>query len=266
MKALLAFLRGKSTKVVKIDERVLKSKEDRINEGLREAAEAAKMVKKSEPSAGTKTDLIDPISQNFLLKVCGKKENIVVARIDPVYLNMTKKDTFIYVTKDLLFAWLSIHSPQYKKEKALYLAETLKLEYNASLEVIDRCRQDERGEKEKAEKFWSVFGEKGHIPQEGPKTDAQMSEEYKSYKLRIFTDNNDRVDIKTVSGNDIDKTKLSSGSCAILDNTRDVYIWKGTYSTPNCQSYSHLMAEVNAYKCYCCSLIFPYSSSSLATN
>lgn len=244
MKTLLAFLRKKSTKVVKIDERVLVSKEDRINEGLREAAEAAKMVKTQEPLSSSWTIINNTEYHKLLLKICGKKENIVVARLDPTYLSMTKNDAFIFVAKEELFVWLSINSPQYKNDKALSLAATLSTEYNVTSIVVDRNKQNEKTGKDAAEKFWSEFGEKGHIPQEGPKTDEEMSEEYKSYKLRIFTDVNDRVNIENVSGADIDKTKLSSGSCAILDNTRDIYIWKGVYSTGNCQSYSHLMAEV----------------------
>lgn len=248
MKTLLAFLKGKSTKVVKIDERVLKSKEERINEGLKEAAEAAKTAMSSEQSASGRSAPTDADIQKSLLKVCGNKENMVIARLDPTYLNMTKKDAFIFDAKEVLFVWLSINAPQYKKDKALSLASTLGREYSTPLKVVDRCRQDVQAERDKAVEFWANFGEKGHVPKEGPKSDEEMSKEYKTYKLRIFTDNNDRVDINTVSGDDIDKTKLSSGSCAILDNTRDIYIWKGTYSTQNCQSYSHLMAQVKNNK------------------
>ena len=245
---LLAFLRGKSTRVIKVDERTIKSKEDRISEGLKkaaEAAEAAKTVKVQKQPEGSVP--ADYTIQNFLLKICGLKESIVIVKLDPIYLNMTKVDTFIFDAKDVLFVWLSINSPQYKREKALSLAYTLGNEYGVPFKVVNRSNQKDKAEQDAAMEFWSRFGEKGHIPQKGPKSDKDMSAECKKYKLRIISEDNDdgRIDTKTISGDVMSKTHLKSTSCAILDDTRDIYVWKGTFSSVNCQSYAYLMAQVN---------------------
>ena len=255
IKKLLKFLRHKDRKSVTVAATEVKTKEERIAKRLAEAKEDAekKSQNRAEPSSHTPLE-----KQEYLLKICGCESNLSVVKMDPLSSNMTRRDAFILDAIRTMYVWLDIETNTFKRDKALHLATRLSIELDTPLKVVDRNRPNPSLEVE----FWDNFGGKNtFIPAESPLSDEDLSRDSENFRLYRIEDDNDNGDCRTTEfdGRFISKDLLKSTSCVVLDDTRDVYLWKGSYTTNSCSSYASFKAENlmgTGNRPECCNIIY----------
>ena len=256
LKELLEFLQHKDRKSVKVSSSETKTKDERIAENLA-LAKAAAAEKKSTAS----TSFSSPSKkQKYLLKVCGCETGLSVIKMDALCSNMTRNDAFIFDSIKIIYVWLDIEVNTFKRDKALYLATILSVEYSAKVKVVDRNRPNPSLEVE----FWDAFGGKDNFIQ--PKSsllDEELSKDYEKYRIYTVDDFYDNGDctIAEIETRPISKMMLRSVSCVVLDDTRDVYVWKGSNTTDSCFSNASFKAESllsEGERPECCGVLYEF--------
>lgn len=256
LEELLEFLLHKDKKSVKVSALETKSKEERIAEKLALAKAAAE-----EKQNTTKTaSFTSSKKQKYLLKICGCESSLSVIKMDALCSNMTRNDAFIFDSIRRIYVWLDIEVNTYKRDKALYLATILSVEFDVQIKVVDRNRPNPSLEVE----FWDDFGGKNDFIQ--PKSsalDEELSKDSDNFRIFTIDDYNDNGDceIKEIEVRPISKTMLRSVSCVVLDDTRDVYVWKGSNTTDSCFSTASFKAESltgEGERPECCGILYEF--------
>lgn len=181
---------------------------------------------------------ISQIHNKRLYRLSGYGTDISVVLDDPRLCNLNIRNSFIFSSFGKIYAWIGKKSNMYCRSKAVHLARDIENELLGYSKIID-CRIGIVDDDD----FWEDLGERGEVP------DQELEEESFStvvakFTLHIAQEKNERVVFEVVSGDSMSKLHLTSASCAVLDDTKDVWIWKGSNASDNQKSFSMLKAEV----------------------
>lgn len=256
IKELLVFISRKERKSVTVSALETKTKDERIAENLA----TAKAVAAEKMSTANTASFSSFKKQKYLLKVCGCESSLAVIKMDALSSNMTRNDAFIFDSMRKIYVWLDIEVNTYKRDKALYLATILSVEFNVQVKVVDRNRPNPSLEIE----FWDDFGGKDNFIQPTSSLlDEELSRDYENFRIFTVDDYNDNGDctISEIEARPISKTMLRSVSCVVLDDTRDVYVWKGSNTTDSCFSTASFKAESltsEGERPECCGILYEF--------
>ena len=175
-----------------------------------------------------------------LYKLSGIGTDIAIILEDPKLCNLSVRNSFLLSVYGKIYAWIGKRSNTYCKDKAVHLAKVIEKESSGCAKIIDyKIAPTEDDD------FWEDFGETGEIPDTKVDSEESFSTVVASYRLYIAQEKNERVTFEIVQGDSMSKLYLTSANCVVLDDTRDIWLWRGSNSSENQQSYSMLKAEVN---------------------
>lgn len=193
---------------------------------------------KSIPNA-SKELRVAQVYRKKLYRLSGFGTDISVVLVDPMLCNLNIRNSFILNSFGKTYAWIGRKSNAYCRDKAINLAKDIENESHGCSKIIDY-----KAGLTDDDDFWEDLGEKGDVSDEVMEEEESFSTVVASFTLHIAQEKNDRVTFEVVKGDNMSKLHLTSANCAVLDDTKDVWIWKGSNSTDNQKSFSVLKAEV----------------------
>lgn len=178
------------------------------------------------------------VHKKKLYRLSGFGTDISIVLEDPMLCNLNIRNSFVLSSSGKIYAWIGRRSNAYCRDKAIRLARDIENEELGCSRVIDY-----KSGITDDDDFWEDLGEKGDVPDQVLEEES-FSTVIGSFTLHIAQEKNERVTFEVVRGDNMSKLHLTSASCAVLDDTKDVWIWKGSNSTDNQKSFSLLKAEV----------------------
>ena len=174
----------------------------------------------------------------------GEGLDLSVIVVDPVSTSLNANDSFIFDDLKDIYVWFGRNSSSTKRLKSKYLAGLLAKESGIPQEdvkVVDSTVKDAN-----EQLFWKKFGPcTAPIQDPPPYWDFKNAQDFWNYELIIVEDRTKygKPTFVSMAGKKISKRHLLSSYCAILDDTRDIWIWAGQYSSQNSKSFAMLKAE-----------------------
>lgn len=179
-----------------------------------------------------------------LLMIGGEGLDLSVIVVDPVCTSLNTNDSFIFDDLKDIYVWFGRNSSSTKRLKSKYLAGLLAKESGIpqeDIKVVDSTVKDAN-----EQLFWKKFGPcTTPIQDPPPYWDFKNAQDFWNYELIIVEDRTKygKPTFVSMAGKKISKRHLLSSYCAILDDTRDIWIWAGQYSSQNSKSFAMLKAE-----------------------
>eukprot|EP01105_Mastigella_eilhardi_P024241 TRINITY_DN629_c0_g1_i2.p1 TRINITY_DN629_c0_g1~~TRINITY_DN629_c0_g1_i2.p1 ORF type:complete len:1773 (+),score=466.32 TRINITY_DN629_c0_g1_i2:27-5345(+) len=180
-----------------------------------------------------------------LLSLRGNTRKIFVETVVPSYRSLNNGGVFILDAGTKLFLWVGEKASKPQRKKGAFFAQLLAREASESkptpITVIDN-RPKKKKKVEDAE-FWVELGDKGPA---GPAVNESTAYADSISKLTLFRfqeQEGGRLDISVTVGEELLKDMLKSESCFMLDDSIDLYVWAGLYSTQGERSWAMLKAE-----------------------
>lgn len=251
IQALLRFLRTKQSSSLSKSKTIkLRTKEEMRKLALEQQEKEAKSAtttssssSSSSSSSGTAKVTMGELKKSLLM-IGGEGLNLSVIIVDPVCTSLNTNDAFIFDDLKDIYVWYGRNSSTTKRLKSKYLAGLLAKESGIppeDIKVVDSTVKDAT-----EQLFWKKFGPcTTPIQEPPPYWDFKNAQDFWNYELIIVEDRTKygKPTFVSMAGKKISKRLLLSSYCAILDDTRDIWIWAGQYSSQNSKSFAMLKAE-----------------------